>query len=282
MKKKIIYLTGLAIFIVVSFIFTSCKKDKQDKDTKAAENNAMAENVFSDVFKQVKESATSDTNVARYAHKGEKTGCAILSVSPIGWGVWPKTLTIDFGSTNCQGYDGYWRRGKIIAVFSGKWEDSLTTVNVSVDNYYVNDNHVQGTKTITNKGHIGTTNGTHNLVYEVVVSNGVITTTDGTISWSTTRTNEWTEGEGTPWPNVFDDVYLIRGNAAGTDVNGNSFTINITEALRVQIGCRWIESGKLEIIPQGLPTRTVDYGSGSCDNQATVTINGIVYNIVMQ
>jgi hypothetical protein len=279
MKKLFFPLIGTVIVIAFSIAYSGCKKDKQDKDTKAAENNAYAENVFADIFKQIKEQASTDTNVARYAQKSDKTGCATLTVSPIGYGIWPKTLTIDFGTTNCQGTDSNWRRGKIICVFSHYYQDSLTTINVSLDNYYFNDNHVTGTKTITNLGHIGHTNGTNNLKFSVVVSNATITKPEGTISWNSTRTNEWIVGEGTPY--ILDDVYMITGAANGTDVNGNTFTVNITTALKVAVSCRWIESGILEITPQGLPTRTVDYGSGDCDNQATVTINGYTFNIVL-
>jgi hypothetical protein len=278
MKKLIFPFIGAFIIFTLAIAYTSCKKDKQDKDTKAAENNAYAENVFVDVFKQIKDCANSDTNISRYAKMGgtKPSSCCTLSVSPIGLGVWPKTLTIDFGPTNCQGYDLNYRRGKIIAVFSGYYHDSLTVINVSLDNYYINDNHVTGTKTITNMGH----NLSHHLVFNVNVANATITTTDGTISWNSTRTNEWIAGESTPF-DIFDDVYLVTGSASGTDVNGNDFTVNITTALKVAVSCRWIESGILEITPEGLPTRTVDYGSGSCDNQATVTINGYTFNFIM-
>jgi len=280
MKKLFFPLIGAIIIIALAFAYSGCKKDKEDKDTKAAENNAYAESVFADIFKQIKEQASTDTNVARYAKNSGKTGCATLSVTPIGYGIWPKTLTIDFGTTNCQGYDLNYRRGKIICLFYGYYQDSSTVIHVSLDNYYFNDNHVTGTKTITNKGHIGTSGGTHNLVFSVDVANATITTTNGTISWNSTRTNEWIVGESTPF-DVFDDVYLITGSASGTDVNGNAFTVNITTALKVAVSCRWIESGILEITPQGLSTRTVDYGSGSCDNQATITINGYTFNFTM-
>lgn len=48
----------------------------------------------------------------------------------------------------------------------------------------------------------------------------------------------------------------------------------------MEVGCPWIVSGVMEIVPGTLATRTVDRGSGSCDGTATVTINGITFTIV--
>ena len=91
---------------------------------------------------------------------------------------------------------------------------------------------------------------------------------------------EWIAGESTildPW----DDVYLISGTADGTGINGNTFSVVIHNPLRVALNCKWIESGTLTLTPQNLSPRDVDYGSGACDDQATVTINGTVYNVTM-
>jgi hypothetical protein len=46
--------------------------------------------------------------------------------------------------------------------------------------------------------------------------------------------------------------------------------------------CKWIVSGQFEIVPEGLSARSVDFGDGTCDNKAKVTINGNVFEIVMQ
>jgi len=280
MKKLIFPLIGALIIVALAIAYTGCKKDKQDKDTKAAENNATAENAFNDVFKQVDNAAKESVMSGAKITQLDSGGCAQVTITPYDSINWPKTMTIDFGSSNCLCNDGKYRKGKIIAILSGKYRTAGTVITVTLDQYYVNDNHVQGTKTITNLGRIGTYNGGNNLKYSVVVTNASITTPDGTISWNSTRTREWIAGESTPTI-LLDDVYMITGSANGTDVNGNTFTVTITSALRVAFSCRWIESGTLDITPQGLATRTVDFGSGSCDNQATVTINGYTFNIIM-
>ena len=46
-------------------------------------------------------------------------------------------------------------------------------------------------------------------------------------------------------------------------------------------GCRYITEGTLELTPDGLDTRSIDYGTGVCDAQATVSINNRDYNATL-
>jgi len=80
-------------------------------------------------------------------------------------------------------------------------------------------------------------------------------------------------------------MYAITGSASGTKASGASFTVNITEALIRNMSSslcrRHFTQGKVELTPSGKATRFIDYGTGACDDQATVTINGNVYNITL-
>jgi hypothetical protein len=51
--------------------------------------------------------------------------------------------------------------------------------------------------------------------------------------------------------------------------------------LRIELACRFIVSGTIEMRPQDRPVRLLDYGNGDCDNVATVTINGETYTIYL-
>jgi archaellum component FlaF (FlaF/FlaG flagellin family) len=269
----------LMVAATVGIFLTSCRKQKdepKDTDTSAASDNALAEGTYSDVHNIADEAAngTLTSYMAAYnsQEKAYLSSCATITNDSVSV---PHILTIDFGTANCLCNDGRNRRGIINVSYSGHYRDSASTHTITFTNYYVNDNHIMGTKTVTNNGH----NASGNLSYSVVV-NGTIVKTDGkTISWNSTRTREWIVGETTlPWN---DDVYLITGNASGTSSAGTSFNMTITSALRKEIGCHHIVSGTLTITPSGKPTRYVDFGTGACDNQATVTINGNVYNITL-
>ncbi|MFH0866600.1 MAG: hypothetical protein V1904_10410 [Bacteroidota bacterium] len=282
MKPRAIISIVMFLIAVLNFSLTGCKKDEDDTSQRAAIDNSTAENAFNDVFAQVDKAAreTSEAGAEKFMQL-DSGGCATVTITPFDTFTFPKTLTIDFGSSNCLCTDGKYRRGQITATLSGKYRDEGTVVTVTLQDYYVNDNHVQGTKTITNLGHIGTYGSGGNLKFSVVVSDASVTTPDGIISWNSTRTREWIEGEDTHWPNWQDDVYLIEGSADGTDKEGNPFNVTITSALRVALDCKWIESGTLDVTPYDKPVRSVDFGGGDCDANATVTINGVTYSFTM-
>ena len=283
MKKKILIIAPF-LLLTLAFVYVGCKKDREDKDQRAAEDNAIAENAFNDVFKQVDNAAKETSEAgANKIMQLDSIGCGTVTITPFDTLTWPKTLTIDFGSTNCLCSDGRFRKGKVIANLTGRYRDSLTVITVTLDQYYVNDYHIEGSKTITNLGHVGTYGTGGHLKYSIVVANAKITPPTGNpVYWNSTRTREWIEGEATSWPTWTDDVYLIDGSADGTDANSNTFTVTITTPLRIALDCKWIESGTVEIAPDGLAIRTVDFGNGTCDNQASVTINGVTYNFTMQ
>lgn len=285
MKNK--YL--LFSFIVISITSLSCRKDKGenkiDNQTTSMRDNALSQNMFDDVKKVVEEAA--DDEGSSTAKSGYFFGaCGSVSISP-NWidstQYWPKTMTIDFGTTNCLGNDGINRRGKLIVTLTDRYRNTGSVLSVQPQNYYINDYYVEGTKTITNNGR----NGANNLSFTVKVMNGKITSPTGEITtWNSTRTNEWIAGESTTWflnglSGICDDIYLISGTANGINKAGLPYTVNITSPLRKEICCRWIVSGSLDIIPSGLLTRSVDFGTGTCDNLATVTIAGNSFIVPM-
>jgi hypothetical protein len=279
MRTKLFF--PLALALAASVAIGSCRKSDrdEDKETQSSSDNAIAESAFNDIFKQLDDAASATPDVNRLAPGASvQAGCATVTVNPaLPNTSFPKTLTVDFGSSYVLCSDGRYRKGIITATFSGKYRDSLTVITISTNNYYVDNYAVQGTKTITNKGR----NSSGNIWFDINVQNAIITTPQGkTITWQSARQREWIAGEGT-LANVLDDVYLITGSATGTGTTGNSFSATITQALRVEIGCKWIVSGKLTLQPENIAARYIDFGAGGCDNAATVTINGNTYNIEM-
>jgi hypothetical protein len=277
MKKSLLF-----FILVFSIILTSCNKDDKEYNTKVAENYALGESMFSDVFKQVTDGSlwaedTITNKGAKSSYTSLTSSCATLSITPFDLTTFPKTLIVDYGTTNCLCSDGRYRRGVINAVLTGWYRDSSTVITINPSNYFVNDYLVEGTKTVTNKGH----NTSGNLEYDIVVTNGSITGQEGTSTWNTNRTNEWIECESTIF-NPWDDVYLIRGSANGVTVESEAYTMNILQDLRVELSCKWIVSGLLRIEGSNSYTIDVDYGNGNCDALAVVTINNYSINISLQ
>ena len=279
-KLPLILLLGLIIAIF------SCKKDKTvvvDNQTTSSRDNGAAENLFADIKKVVEEAADDEGQSSKTASYSFGS-CATVTVNP-AWidTTWPKVMEIDFGATNCTGAYGINRRGKLVVTLTDHYRNLGSILTVQPQDYYINDIKVEGTKTITNKGY----NSNNHLEYDVDVVNGKITYTDGSVTtWASTRTNEWIEGDSTTLftngiSGICDDVYLITGSASGVNRNGLSYTVSITSPLRKEVCCRWLVSGTLDVVPSGLATRTVDFGTGNCDNQATITINGNTFNVAM-
>ena len=275
---------GLVSIALVTF---SCKKDEEEKidnETTTAQDNAISQNAFDDMRKVVEEAADDEGNTT--AKTSFSFGaCATVTISP-AWtdtATWPKTMTIDFGTTNCTGNNGVNRRGKLIVTLSDRFRNQGSILTVLPQGYYVNDHLVEGTKTITNNGR----NSSNNLSFTVQVSNAKITfPTGGSTTWQSTRTNEWIAGESTTLfshgiPGICDDVFLITGTASGVSRSGKAYTATITSPLRKEVCCRWLVSGVVDIAPSGALVRTVNFGSGACDNSATVTIAGNTFTFAM-
>ncbi|HZG01714.1 MAG TPA: hypothetical protein VEY71_11965 [Chitinophagales bacterium] len=262
-----------------ALILTACEKDetKNDSDTGVATEYYKGQRESDDIFAALN-AAAQDNSVMRPDEDFDVTStllpeCATVTVDTVGS---TKSIMIDFGTTGClcDDWDGKTRKGKITAQWSGKYRQPGTVIQVSTQDYYVNGNKHEFNKTVKNDG----LNDESHLSYTVNITLAKITYADGTVTqWTSSRTREWSEGEATLTP--YDDVYHITGSASGTSAAGEDFSVNITSPLEVALSCNWVREGTMVITPQGKPARTLDFGNGNCDNNATVEINGTVYNI---
>ncbi len=278
MTIKSTILLGL---ILVLITITSCKKDEEDKKisneaTQSIKDNADAQSVFDNIFTLVNDEMNDAENGG---NKSINDGCPTITVT--NEGTYISGITIDFGDSYCtptNSTDQY--KGRLIVTATGKYKDSLTVITTTLENFYVNDFHVEGTKTVTN---LGRDNESY-INYSVVVENGKLTTPSGAVKeWETTRNRKWTQGESTIiWP--FDDVYEISGTASGTNLNGNTYSISVNSPLWVRIGCRFVQQGNLTVVTNNNSVN-VDYGTyqaGVCNRIVTYTINGTDYQYTVQ
>jgi hypothetical protein len=263
--------------LLVCSLIVGCKKDEiEDTDTATTSDNALAEASFSDAENISDQAANGAVTTYRTVipEAGLLSTCATVTIDTT---VTPKVITINFGTANCLCLDGRYRRGQILVSFNGAYRDSASTHTITFSNYYVNDNKIDGTKTVTNRGH----NSAGHLYYDIAVNGSIVLANGGgTITWSSARQREWIAGESTLiWS---DDEYLITGSASGTTAKGVAYSAVIGQALRIKLNCKNIVSGTIAITPSGKLTRTINYGDGTCDDKATVTIGGNVFNISLR
>jgi hypothetical protein len=280
MKK--LTLKWMALLAVCSaFTLTGCNRNNNDAapdNFTSAEDNAVAESEMASVYELVDIEARFEPTIGgRQGGSGNLPACATRTYNQT-----TKTLTLDFGTTNCLCKDGMYRRGQITAVFNGKYRTPGATITITLNNYFVNDNQHTGTKLITNLG-----NGSGNFKYSVQVQNASVTTPNGTISWSADRVVERVAGDSSI--NLLDDVYLVTGSANGTNRKGVNFTVVIDQPLKkvFQAGCaRNFVAGKLTITNTGnSKSMHLNYdpiGGEPCDKIAEVTVNGKTKQITLR
>ena len=92
------------------------------------------------------------------------------------------------------------------------------------------------------------------------------------------RVVEWVQGSSSgTWT---DNVYEVSGTWNTTFNSGFSRSGTVTEVLVRRLSCLFVESGKIVIEQQGKMAE-IDWGNGTCDNEATLTYNGTVYPIIL-
>lgn len=272
MKKSSPLLLGF--LLVLGSIITSCKKDNEDTDTSLGSEIGIMESVSNDVdcmSGQVRQG--SGTVNQRLSAPGD--GYGLSTCANVTHDTSANRIIIDFGS-GCTGIDGRSRAGKIRIDYNGEYFTAGSSHTVSFDSFYVDQNHIEGTRTVTNRG----MNAAGYMYWEVTSNNMTFTRPNGYWrSWSGARQRELIAGGGdTLWNN---DTYRVNGTAAGTNSNGNSFSVSFTDLVR-SFSCTWITTGRIAIYPGNGLTRTLDFGGGSCDDQATFTIGNRTYPITLR
>jgi hypothetical protein len=277
-------LFSMSVVMLATTIFISGCKKLVHQNIQAASNSSVAIIAYNDVFEQLNaavDSSLDEKTVAAWNLAG--TVCADVSLSSLGT-AFPKTLTIDYGS-ECIDAEGISRTGKIVAVFSGDFRDENTTIILSFDEFSAGQYSLAGTDSITNNG----VDASGNPVFSEVLRNAVISWGNQSIQWNADFTRTWIEGDTTNFDTdttggtlglagLNDDVFELIGSASGNDSNTHPFTLETTSPLVLQTACKYIKEGTFEISPANFNNGTVDYGTGECDKQATIEVDGEVFN----
>ncbi len=238
-------------------IFSSCKKNSTTNSNdpnptltvEAAQSDAVSDAQFDDVFNITMGVQASDvgeniglgtgsgiiyrtTDAASTKSTDSTARCFTVTVEPSTLHVFPKTVTIDFGS-GCLGKDGKMRKGKIITTYTGPMFQSGSKATTTFDNYNVDSFHIEGTHEVEN------TSTANVLSWSVKITGGKITNTlnNRWRQWDGVRIHQQVQGSNTPY-NLLDDVFQITGNATGSNSDGVSWTSTITDPLLRKFTCR--------------------------------------------
>ncbi len=303
MKLRPIPISLVAILAFLSLsLLNSCQKEdsrngseeEQEKEASMASNeaNVEAEETFNTLFDDVI-GANDDVGIngagVFYGRVDTLTPvprCFTVTISHPNGTPFPTVIVVDFGTTGCTGPDGRTRRGKIITEYTARLINPGAVATTNFVDYYVNDVHVQGKLKISN---IGSTNTTPIVrKFKVEVIDGKLTKPNGNyVKWNSTKTITQVYGMATNIPH--DDVFEITGGAQGQVLRGNllvAWNSEIISPLIKRFTCRYIVRGKIRTARLNAATNSpwiavLDFGNGVCDNLATVTINGVTYQITL-
>lgn len=270
---KAIFFSFLFLSLIVVLV-NSCKKEEPDTDTQASVDNSICEGEFSRIFVEANGIAVGDSGV-----QFQRGILPLPSNScPEHWwdpndtaDGYPVTIWYEYGGDStgdgifdygCNSPGEKSRKGTIRAVFDTTWNMPGAKVTMDLMDYYVNGIKYEGTITVTRNSATSFTK---------AVSNGKCSNGSWTILWNCSRTLSINLGD----PNVpGDDVSTISGTASGTDRKGRAFSVDITTPLKREMACRWITEGVMTLKLEGKKDRTIDFGNGTCDNDAILTIDG--------
>ena len=188
-----------------------------------------------------------------------------------------RTLTIDFGPTNCLCPDGRYRRGQILVRFTTDVLTRRAGAVVTRTYYFVNDIQHTATRTFPDRG---------SGLFSVDVTNASIIRANngGTHSWTASWTFSQTAGFNTP--PFSDDVFSVTGSANGTNRKNLNYSTVIKAPLIKRGGCfKYFVESTVTITNSNGKSMLLNYdpsGTHDCDKIASVTINGRTRTITLR
>lgn len=271
--KRILYSTVLFVSAVTALTFNSCKKEEPDTETQSATDNSICEGEFTGRMGVINSFAIKEQGVKSMRTPGQP----MIYFLPGDTLAFPVTMYIDYGTGTTDPIDGKTRKGIVTATFDRSWDTLGCNVTVKLINYYVKTaagtNFVQYACDSIMIGHPSAYTFTNSVI------GGKCIAASWNLEWACSRTLTQTSGMGDTL--LTNDVYQFTGNAQGKTREGKNYTVNVTNPVVKAMSCTWIQQGRIDLTPEGKATRTVDYGSGVCDDQATLTINGNTFAFTM-
>jgi hypothetical protein len=246
-------LKGIVLLTILTLSF-SCKKTNRNNAAEVVQQNNLGDVTFLDFAFMAEQVAQGPKYFSTF--NGD---CSTLKYDTTGTTI---TATIDYGTEVCACNDGKKRSGKIVIVYPINNTAVGAVTTVTPTDYVVNASSIVGLRTATVKS--------KDIVE--VVSTATITVGEklDPIYWNANWSKKFIEN--TNSPNVIAGRnYEITGTTTGKTARGDDFTVNITEALKVQSGCRSIKGGITTITSSNFKDEAkVDYGNGACDSHASL------------
>ena len=196
--------------------------------------------------------------------------CPYLAADSVA-NAFPKTITIDYGD-GIELYNGRTISGKIIITLSAPAFTDGSVREITYEDFSIDSLSISGTKTMTFEGTDST------RVFSVASEMTYTFADSSTISRTVNKTKEWVAGLDTEL-NPFDDIIEITGSIKVVGKDGTELLKEITEPLVKTGTCMFITQGVVTFFKNGEEIGNLDYGDGTCDYIAELTLNGVTEEI---
>jgi hypothetical protein len=260
-----VFFAGLLPLWVI--FFQSCEKSENtaNSDSVNLENNLKAA-VTEVVSTSMNTTVLQDVRgMCLIPHISE---CATITVSD---SIYPKIITIDYGA-GCGDHHHHTVSGRITIIVSDSLNHAGAYKTIESEGLYIDSNKVELSSSMTNLG----LDAEGNWIM-LHISNQKITLNDSTIlTQLSTDTIKWVGGFETA--DKSDDVYYKTGHGSITINDSLTYGRAITKALLYDRSCEYVVSGTVELYKNGSDV-VIDYGDGTCDQVATVTMDGTTEEI---
>lgn len=274
MKRNFFYsFTILAAMILV--VICACQKenpaglsDNSPFSASSVEKNAV---VATTTFDELNDFAQSGFDANNLKSLNLTFGnCPAITVN---FTTPPFSILLDWG-TGCKSGDGITRSGKINIILSGMMGEKNSVATMKIDNFVVDGRKIYGVTKITYLG----LNPTNNWPKYGVLTEGKIEFADkSTMTYRSESVRLQSAGAGTA--SILDDTWRMEGSSKGVNRDGMAWTAKTTKVIIKKGDCKWYDSGILQITPATGSVRTIDFGDGTCDNIAKLTVGDKVTEI---
>lgn len=184
--------------------------------------------------------------------------------------IYSGSLTIDYGTgTFCKDSTEI-RKGKLIDAFklvvALKHRDKYNLMeSITFQEFQKDSVQVDG---------VFTSQSTSDTLSVLTAQNAKITYKDGTsVSWNGSLTNRYILNGN--FHERSNESRQVTGSISGTNRQGTSFSTTITKAILYQYSCsRNIPVTGTIDLTVGTMSSTIDFGTGTCDKEYTITTNG--------
>lgn len=279
-NNKYMFLKNLAVMALAvsgfAVLVSSCKRDKDkngiinEEQTGYAEEQLILEQIYINADRVI-ERAFSLGESSLKGGENPLGGCAGIKTDTTD-NPDINLMTIDFGGTECLGFDGRKRTGKLLVYYANKVKSTEAGYyRKTVYHLYTVDGHrVGGYREMWYDGTRTTGNHYHTIAS---VDTIYLPESSGKVTGASQRTREWFQGANTP--QTADDVYRFTGFGNFIRPNGDMYYVEIAKPLADALNCNWINEGVTNIFPENATQRVLDYGEGDCENDAIINVNGV-------